>query len=80
MLLIFLPQEELLLVVGGFNRMCQVQMKCRAVIPNEIEFYNRFRYLGFTHFVKQFLQRVYILNLAKQNAKGRSIKVCEVLE
>lgn len=80
MLLIFLPQEGLLLVVGGFNRMCQVEKKYRAVTPNEFEFYNSIRHLGFIHVVKQFLQRVYIPNLTKQNTKGRSIKVCEVLE
>lgn len=53
--LIFLPQEGLLPVIGGFNRTCQVQMKYRAVTPNEIEFYSSIRHLGFIHCVKQFL-------------------------
>lgn len=55
MLFIFLPQEELLLVVAGFNRMCQVWMKYGAVTPNEIEFCSSIRHLGFIYFVKQFL-------------------------
>lgn len=38
MLLAFLPQEEHLLVTGGFTRMCQVQMKYRAVTLKEIEY------------------------------------------
>jgi len=80
MLRILLPQEELLLVVGDFNRTCQVQMKYGAVAPNETELYRSISHVGFIHFVKQFLQTVYILNLTKQNTKGRSIKVCEVLE
>ena len=55
-------------------------MKYGAVTPNEVVFYSSIRHLGFIYFVKQFLWRVYILNLTKENTKGRSIKVCEVLE
>lgn len=38
MLLAFLPQEEHLLVAGGFPRMCHVQMKYRAVTFKELEY------------------------------------------
>lgn len=55
MLLKFLLQEELLLVAGGFNRTCQVQMQDGAATCNEIEFYSSIRHVSFIHFVKQFL-------------------------
>lgn len=55
MFLAFLPQEEVFLVTGGFTRVCQVQMKYRAVTLKEIEFHNSIRHLSCVHCVKQFL-------------------------